>query len=250
MKFAFRIAEILILGALGAASCSLIIPMFYGVFHWGMLFLPVFAAAFLAVLNPKPVQMAKRRYKTMYKIAVGALIVSAIVFASISVLMLNAAHGPVYGKTVVVLGCKVNGDEPSPMLVRRMDTAIAYLDKNPICSVIVTGGIGAGESTREAAVMHRYLAEHGIDEKRIFVEDRAVNTEQNMRYSARIIADNNLDNNIIVASDNSHQYRASIFAKKYGLAASPLGSPANIILAFGYWCREVIGVLRAWILGY
>ncbi|MEG2259976.1 MAG: hypothetical protein RSB78_07265, partial [Oscillospiraceae bacterium] len=88
MKFAFRIAEILILGALGAASCSLIIPMFYGVFHWGMLFLPVFAAAFLAVLNPKPVQMAKRRYKTMYKIAVGALIVSAIVFASISVLML------------------------------------------------------------------------------------------------------------------------------------------------------------------
>ena len=41
--------------------------------------------------------------------------------------------------TVVVLGCKVNGEEPSLMLRRRLECAMEYLAENPQADCVVSG---------------------------------------------------------------------------------------------------------------
>ena len=55
--------------------------------------------------------------------------------------------------TVVVLGCKVNGEEPSLMLRRRLECAMEYLAENPQADCVVSGGMGDNESYTEAHVM-------------------------------------------------------------------------------------------------
>lgn len=53
---------------------------------------------------------------------------------------------------------------------------------------IVSGGNPhkSGECT-EAEFMARYLSRHGVPDSRIFIENRSVNTEENLKYSAEII---------------------------------------------------------------
>ena len=51
---------------------------------------------------------------------------------------------------MVVLGCKVNGEEPSLMLRRRLECAMEYLAENPQADCVVSGGMGDNESYTEA----------------------------------------------------------------------------------------------------
>ena len=69
--------------------------------------------------------------------------------------------------TVVVLGAKVEGDAPSRMLRRRLETARDYLLAHPEAPVIVAGGQGSDERRSEASVMAAWLLEQGIESSRI-----------------------------------------------------------------------------------
>ena len=59
--------------------------------------------------------------------------------------------------TVVVLGCKVNGDQPSLMLRRRRECALEYLRANEQEVCVVSGGQGSNDSHSEAYVMEKSL---------------------------------------------------------------------------------------------
>ena len=63
---------------------------------------------------------------------------------------------------LVVLGAAVYGDQPSLTLVRRLEGAQAYLERYPESLVIVSGGMGPGETVTEAQAMHDWLVRHGV----------------------------------------------------------------------------------------
>ena len=65
-----------------------------------------------------------------------------------------------------------------------------------------------------------------------------------------IIKENGLATDVAIASDNFHQLRAEIFAKKNGLTAYSAGNPTYLFVAPGYWTREILAVYKAVILGY
>lgn len=103
--------------------------------------------------------------------------------------------------TVVVLGCKVNGEEPSLMLRRRLECAMEYLAENPQADCVVSGGMGDNESYTEAHVMKKFLVEHGIDAERVYEEDRSTSTETNLLYSLALVKEEDLSQNIILCTD-------------------------------------------------
>lgn len=153
-------------------------------------------------------------------------------------------------KTLVVLGCQVKEGKPSEMLKRRLDAAVEYLGTHPECVVIVTGAQGSGEDMPEADVMYSYLIENGIAKERIFKESNAIRTSENIRFSAEIIKREELGNDVIIVTDAFHQYRAACFAKENGLFATPLSSGTPLFVFLIYWFREILAVLRMYILGY
>lgn len=89
---------------------------------------------------------------------------------------------------IIVLGCSVNGYKPTPLLAGRCDAAYKYwksLGGKPI--IICSGGKGNDEQDSEGNVMRNYLMEKGIPGYKILVEDKSVNTWQNIVFSKRII---------------------------------------------------------------
>ena len=72
---------------------------------------------------------------------------------------------------VIVLGCAVEGIEPSEQLRCRLDTALEYHRQNPSAAIIVTGGQGSDENDTEAAVMARYLIAGGVPEEQILLDN-------------------------------------------------------------------------------
>ena len=150
--------------------------------------------------------------------------------------------------TVIVLGCEIHDDQPSMTLKARLDAAIDYLKKYPETPVIVAGGVGDDEIYSEAYVMHKYLIANGIEEKRIYCEERSRDTKENLAFSAQIIRDNHLPETIFIATDGFHEFRAYLHGRESGMKAYALPVHDYTFATFSmqpeYWVREVLGVLH------
>ena len=157
----------------------------------------------------------------------------------------SGTDGTYEPETVIILGCKTINGNPSVMLAARLDKAAEYLAENPQAVCIVTGGKGSDEIEAEAVTMERYLITKGIDKTRIYKEDRATNTEENIKYSKEIIEKEKLPENVIIVSESYHVYRGMRNAQKLGLNAAALPAPTKTPWALpSYWLREIFAVSR------
>ncbi|MBP5379642.1 MAG: YdcF family protein [Ruminococcus sp.] len=177
--------------------------------------------------------------------------VSLVLAVVISVFMLREANDPPKDEntTVVVLGCKVKDGRPSLMLGRRLEAAYDYLSEHDSVCAVVSGGQGNDESISEAQCMRDWLVGRGIAPERIFMEDKSVNTEENLRFSKKIISENSLPENITLITDGFHQLRADMIAEKQGISAYNVSGRTPWYLLPTYWVREWFGVLHCKLCG-
>lgn len=150
--------------------------------------------------------------------------------------------------TVIILGCAVYGETPSVMLSARVNAAYEYLKENENASAILSGGQGNGENISEAQCMFNMLTEKGIEEKRLYLEDKSKNTYENIKNSKEIIAENNLDENIIIASSDFHLKRATMIAEKQGLTAHRISAKSGFFAIPTFYVRDTLGVIKEFIL--
>lgn len=133
--------------------------------------------------------MWKRRAGRLTLSGIGAAAcLLTLLFLTVSGVMTAAACAPPpEGATVVVLGAALRGEQPSRMLAERLKTAATYLRDHPESSCVVSGGQNDDEIISEAEAMKRYLVGLGIEESRIYLEDRSTNTEENLRMSRDVV---------------------------------------------------------------
>lgn len=146
---------------------------------------------------------------------------------------------------VIVLGCQVQGEIPSYMLQDRLAVAKRLLDENPSAVCIVSGGQGNREYITEAEAMRRWLVKRGIDDSRIIMEDKATSTKENLLYSAEIVKEREIGGHLVVVTNEFHQYRADIFAKRAGLSVGHASAKTSTRLILNYWIREWLGLVKA-----
>lgn len=146
---------------------------------------------------------------------------------------------------LIVLGAGVNGTSPSRTLRERLDAALEYLEVHPNAIAIVSGGKGNGETISEAQCMFSYLTAAGIDSDRVWLEDQATNTVENLEFSLNIIEDRTgtRPEQAAIVSSEFHLYRANQFARGMGLRAELVPAKTTIIpLRWNYYLREVFAV--------
>lgn len=178
-----------------------------------------------------------------------AVIVLIILLALfLSFLMVKAQlNEPDGNTTVIVLGCKVKGENPSRMLKYRLDKAYEYLSDNKDAVCIVSGGQGDDEIMSEAQCMYNYLSNKGIDKDRIIKEDKSRNTQENIEFSKEIIEEYAISQNISIVTDGFHQYRASYIAKNCGFEnIYALCAHTKALYLPSYWIREWAAILNEW----
>lgn len=202
-----------------------------------LFFLSVFWSRFFRFIG------GRRTVRIACIAALTAAVLLAVLAAVISVFMISAANRPPNGDTtVIVLGCKVRGEEPSLMLRQRIMAAYRYLDQNPSAMCIVSGGQGADELISEAESMKRVLVEQGIDEERIIMEDRSTGTDENIRFSLEKMNEYGISGSVTIVTNEFHQLRAKLIADKYGLESYSVSARTSLWLLPTYWLREWFGV--------
>ncbi|MCR5151397.1 MAG: YdcF family protein [Clostridiales bacterium] len=145
---------------------------------------------------------------------------------------------------IIVLGCQVSGERPGIFLKKRIAKAYDYLKENPSSKAILSGGQGSGENISEGRCMFDTLTRKGIDENRLIIEDSSTSTDENFRNSLETLKSEGMEiTEITIVTNDFHQYRSSLIAKKLGLKAysCPCATPFMGFVPFAV--REV---LAAW----
>ena len=145
-------------------------------------------------------------------------------------------------KAIVVLGCLVKGETPSLMLKARLETAVGVIEENPDALIVLCGGMGGNEKITEAEAMRRYLTEKGIPEERMILEDKSTSTEENIAFAAEILKERGISDDIIIVTNEFHQYRAYIFAKRNELSTGAHSAHTFLPNLLNYWLREWAGL--------
>lgn len=153
---------------------------------------------------------------------------------------------------IVVLGAKVNKDGPSVSLWDRICAAYTYLEEHPGVTAVLSGGQGTDEPITEAECMYRELVELGIDPQRLWIEDKATSTWENLNFSLDLIEANTGTRpaKLGVLSSEYHLFRASLFARACNVEF--VGIPAKtsrLSQAVNHFMREVAGVWHYILLG-
>lgn len=153
---------------------------------------------------------------------------------------------------MVVLGAKVRTDGPSVSLMDRIRAAAEYMERNPEVIAIVSGGQGPDEPMTEARCMYEQLVKLGIDPDRIWMEERATSTWENLNFALEMIEEKTgqRPEKLGLLSSEYHLFRAGLFADACGVDA--VGIPANtsrLSQKVNHFMREIAGVWHYIILG-
>ena len=125
---------------------------------------------------------------------------------------------------IVVLGAAQYVGRPSPVLRARLDHALDLWKRGLAPRVILTGGVGDGDTTSEAAVGRRYVQQRGVPDSAILVEPHGRTTSASMEEVASLMGRAGL-REVILVSDPFHMLRLSILARRHGLV--PYTSPTR-----------------------
>lgn len=161
-------------------------------------------------------------------------------------------HPKAHCDYMVVLGAKVRDDGPSVSLWDRIYGAAEYMQSHPDVIAVVSGGQGADEPMSEGQAMFDELVKLGISPERIWIEDQATSTRENITFSLDLIEEKTGTRPAVlgVVSSEYHLFRAGLLANSCGVEfvgiPAATSRPSQLI---NHLMREVAGVWQYLILG-
>ena len=192
--------------------------------------------------------------RTVTRMFTIVLCIGLLIFALTEAVIIHASLGSqdTDFDYLLVLGAKVRITGPSLSLHNRIDKAYEYLIAHPDTVAILSGGKGTDEPVTEAACMYDRLVTKGINPDRLWKEDKATSTWENLKFTLDLVEEKTgtRPTKLGVVSSEYHLFRASLFAREHGVEF--VGIPAEttkISLKINYFLREVAGVWHYIILG-
>jgi uncharacterized SAM-binding protein YcdF (DUF218 family) len=138
----------------------------------------------------------------------------------------------------VVLGAAQYDGRPSPVLRARVDHAVALYERGLAPLLILTGGVGRGDTVSEAVVGSRYAERLGVPVEALLVERHGVRTSESMRAVAGYMRREGMRSAILV-SDPFHMLRLRVLAGRLGIEAASSPTRSSPIAGEEEWRQRV-----------
>jgi uncharacterized SAM-binding protein YcdF (DUF218 family) len=139
---------------------------------------------------------------------------------------------------IVVLGAAQWDGRPSPVLRARLEHAHELWRKGHAPWLVLTGGVGQGDTTSEAIVGKRFLTQLGVPEEKVLLEAEGRTTEQSMHGVAAMLRALGIKR-VLLVSDPFHMLRLEVVARSHGLIphtsptrTSPISRNAGELLTY------------------
>ncbi|HYK82076.1 MAG TPA: YdcF family protein [Gemmatimonadales bacterium] len=196
-----------------------------------------------------PFWTLRRRLATAGALAV----VLAFVWAAVvlAVALAAARDEATTADAIAVLGAAQYNGHPSPVFRARLDHAAALYQRGLAPVVLVTGGVGTGDTVSESEVGRRYLIKAGLPESAVAALPAGTSTWASVDGVARWFAGRD-SRRVLLVSDGFHMLRLQILATRRGLV--PFTSPApnspiraNPRLNAAYFLVEGVKVPVTWV---
>jgi uncharacterized SAM-binding protein YcdF (DUF218 family) len=152
-------------------------------------------------------------------VLLGALVAVWVVSIA-AVLFYSRRDHATSADAIIVLGAAQYAGRPSPVLKARLDHAVSLYRKGLAPTLVLTGGIGEGDTTSEAAVSRRYVMRKGVPDSAIVTEDEGRTTRESVSAVADWMRAHN-DTTAIFVSDPFHMLRLTVLARRHGLVPHP-----------------------------
>lgn len=181
----------------------------------------------------------------------GLAVIMILGFLGVSIKKFGDTAQPVKSDCIIILGCRVYGDTPSPFLIGRMEEGLRLYKKGYGKYVIVTGGMGSGEYVTEAAAMEKYLISKGIPKSNILVENKSKSTLENLKFS-KIKMDALQLNSAIIVTNKYHLKRAFLISRKLHINSSFSGIYLSNYKSYEVsgFLREILALLKYYLIGF
>lgn len=194
----------------------------------------------------RPAAVPRRR--SLRSIVGKILFLGAIIYTvALSAVLVTSQHDqrrPV--DAIIVLGAAQYNGRPSPVLRARLDHAIGLYREGYAPLIVVTGGVGRGDTLSEAAAGRRYLVAHEIPDEAVIAQPVGHNTRTSMTAVGAWLHSRGFRRALLV-SDPFHMFRLRLEARRIALEAytSPTESSPisdNPVLELRYLFAEGLKV--------
>jgi uncharacterized SAM-binding protein YcdF (DUF218 family) len=125
---------------------------------------------------------------------------------------------------ILVLGAAQYNGRPSPVLRHRLDYAISLYKRKLASRMVMTGGVGVGDTISEGEVSRRYAIKQGVVADSIMVEGKGVTSAESVSAAAALMRNRGLKSALIV-SDSYHMLRVELLARRAGIRAYRAPAP-------------------------
>jgi uncharacterized SAM-binding protein YcdF (DUF218 family) len=186
--------------------------------------------------------------------ALALLVLTAVIVYTVSLVMVLVVsqqdqRQPV--DAIVVLGAAQYNGRPSPVLRARLDHALGLYRDGLAPLILVTGGVGRGDTTSEALVGRRYLIGHGVPADAVVAQSEGRTTMASMTAVTGWLRARGL-RRVLLVSDPFHMFRLRLEARRTALEAytSPTESSPisdNPVLELRYLFAEGFKTPVAWV---
>lgn len=196
--------------------------------------------------------LSRRLLKSLGILGLLGVIAYTVWLVMVLVVSMQDQRRPV--DAIVVLGAAQYNGRPSPVLRARLDHARRLYEEKLAPRIMVTGGVGRGDTTSEAAVSRRWLRAHGIPDSAIIMRSLGRSTYASMTDVADWLLPRRL-HTVLLVSDPFHMCRLRFEAKRTQLKAyvsptpsSPISDNPNLELRYLFWegLKAPVAWVRSW----
>ena len=180
-------------------------------------------------------------------IMIGTLCLIPFTFVLFLLIYGNVSNVEYDEDVVIVLGAGIHGETVSRPLAHRLNTAIAYWERNPNAYIVVTGGLGNRAMITEAEAMARYLIRGGVPPEQILLEELSTSTYENLKFAQEIL-DEQFPNGFraVLITNDFHIYRAVRTARYLGIDVARKGAYTDWYTWPVNYLREMLAVIDLW----